>query len=119
MSGENIWIAASDGDMNRVVELLESGVDVNAQDEQGYSPLHAAVSYGHKDLIELLLQRGGNLSLGDTEGDVPLLVCEEPDVLELLLKHGASLEVKNAMDQDIGFKAVEDENDTLVQYLVA
>ena len=36
---ENIWIASSDGDITRVIELLSSGVNINAQDEYGYSPL--------------------------------------------------------------------------------
>lgn len=35
----NIWIAASDGDLSRVAELLQSGASVNAQDEFGYTPL--------------------------------------------------------------------------------
>jgi ankyrin repeat protein len=37
--GENIWCAASDGDVARVTALLSSGVDVNTQDESGYSPM--------------------------------------------------------------------------------
>jgi hypothetical protein len=37
--GDNIWCAASDGDISRVASLLSSGVDVNTQDEAGYSPM--------------------------------------------------------------------------------
>lgn len=37
--GENIWCAASDGDMARVTALLSQGIDVNAQDDTGYSPM--------------------------------------------------------------------------------
>jgi len=37
--GENIWISASDGDLKRVKELIESGTSVNVQDEFGYAPL--------------------------------------------------------------------------------
>lgn len=40
MSDDNIWVAASDGKLDRVkVLVLEGGVSVNAQDEQGYSAL--------------------------------------------------------------------------------
>ncbi len=39
LEGENIWIASSDGDLARVQELVKSGVSVNAQDENGYSPM--------------------------------------------------------------------------------
>lgn len=36
---ENIWIAASDGDIFRVKELIEEGVSPNAKDEYGYTPM--------------------------------------------------------------------------------
>ena len=35
----NIWVASSDGDLERVKQLLAEGVSVNAQDELGYSPM--------------------------------------------------------------------------------
>ncbi len=38
-------------------------MDVNAQDENGYSCLHAAASYGHLDLLRYLVQRGGNVNI--------------------------------------------------------
>ena len=37
--GENIWIAASDGDINRVKQLISQGISVNIQDDHGYSPM--------------------------------------------------------------------------------
>ena len=40
--GENIWVAASDGDLDRVRQLLTRGVAVNARDELGYNPLDEA-----------------------------------------------------------------------------
>jgi hypothetical protein len=36
---DNIWVASSDGNLADVKKLISSGVDVNAQDEYGYSPL--------------------------------------------------------------------------------
>lgn len=36
---ENIWIAASEGDIARIQTLLVEGVSVNAQDETGYSAM--------------------------------------------------------------------------------
>lgn len=43
MEGEepdNIWIAISNGDMARVQHLVvQEGVSVNVQDDQGYSPM--------------------------------------------------------------------------------
>jgi ankyrin repeat protein len=34
---------------------MMNGNDINSQDEQGYSPLHAAVTYGHIHIVEHLL----------------------------------------------------------------
>lgn len=43
---DNIWIAASDGKLDLVKAFVASGVAVNAQDENGYSAIHAAASWG-------------------------------------------------------------------------
>lgn len=43
--------------------LDEGGMDVNAQDEHGYSCMHAAASYGHVELLQYLVQRGGNINI--------------------------------------------------------
>ncbi|KAF9882624.1 hypothetical protein FE257_005949 [Aspergillus nanangensis] len=37
-----------------VKALLQAGVDVNARDHKGWTPLHTAISWGHYDLHELL-----------------------------------------------------------------
>ena len=40
IEADNIWTAASNGDLEQVKKWIEvEGVDVNAQDEYGYSPL--------------------------------------------------------------------------------
>ncbi len=115
----NIWVAASDGDMSAVQTFMSAGISVNSQDEHGYSPLHAAVSYGHVELIQFLLSQGADIHIVDEEGDCPLLICEDPEVLELLLSHGAQLTARNAAGEGIVEKVVEDENDTMIDYLVS
>jgi hypothetical protein len=35
----NIWVASSDGSIQRVRELLKEGTCINVQDENGYSPM--------------------------------------------------------------------------------
>ena len=39
----NVWTAASDGDLASVKAFLASGGDVNAQDENGYTPLYVTI----------------------------------------------------------------------------
>lgn len=41
---------------------------VNAQDENGYCPLHLAVIAGNKPLIKLLIAKGADINMRDNEG---------------------------------------------------
>ncbi|KAG9288741.1 hypothetical protein G9A89_019102 [Geosiphon pyriformis] len=93
--GKNIWIAAGDGDLERVQELLTEGISPNAQDENGYTPLAAAVSYKHYTIIELLISHGADVNIRDFEGDTPLHVAETVEIAELLLDHGADPFITN------------------------
>lgn len=104
--GENIWTAASDGDIERVEELMSvEGFTPTSPDENGYTPIHAAASWARVDLLEKLLQRDGSAAnVADSDGDTPLhhvagnsdLEAEDlRAVVEILLSHGASPEVKN------------------------
>ena len=41
-----LHIAVENRDINAVNRLIAEGVDVNAQDEELFTPLHAAIDYG-------------------------------------------------------------------------
>ena len=98
--------------------MLGEGVSVNAQDESGYSPLHAAASYGHTELIELLLSAGATVDLEDEDGDTPLLYAEEPEVFELLVQHGADRLKRNKQGEGIFEKLLDDENEAMMKYMI-
>lgn len=49
--------ACKEGRADVVQELLEK-FDPSKRDDKGWSPLHYASQYGHKEIVELLLQRG-------------------------------------------------------------
>lgn len=88
-SKDNLWVAAGDGQLDRVRELVESGVDVNGHDQFGYTAMHAAVSYGQFDVVKYLLEHGAQVDVEDFEKDTPLYVAETVAMAQLLLDHGA------------------------------
>ncbi|CAH0484944.1 unnamed protein product [Peronospora farinosa] len=109
----NVWTAASDGDMASVKAFLASGGDINAKDENGYTPLQAAVSYSHMELVVFLLASGAEVQLGDNEMDTPLHRCETVECAKVLLDHGAEMNVRNSEGQTPYDVAIEDENEEL------
>ncbi|KAF9547898.1 hypothetical protein EC957_007625 [Mortierella hygrophila] len=114
----NIWLAASDGDLAAVKTFInEKGVSINAQDEFGYSALHAAASYGHKELITYLLENGADVNIQDPEGDSPLFVCETVDIAEMLVKAGADAKHVNENEMTAAENAEEEEWLEVAHYL--
>ena len=89
---DNIWVAASNGNVALVQSLLQHDPAlINAQDDHGYSPLHAATAYAHHDLLEFLLQHPDiNVNIQDEDGDAPLHLAEDLASVQLLLAHNAN-----------------------------
>lgn len=99
----NIWIAASDGNLELVIKYLESGsFTPNSADPQGYTPMHAAASYDHLELLQYLKQHGGNPNAQDGDGDTPLHHCENVNTARLLVQMGADFTIKNKEGKTAG-----------------
>ena len=57
--------------------LIDLGLDVNAADRVGRSPLHGAASLGYGEVVQMLVDAGGRLDAkdkgGSTDSDEPLI----------------------------------------------
>ena len=118
----NIWIASADNDIALVESYLNSGnFSPNSKDANGYTPVHAAASYGHIDLLKLLISKGGDINVQDEEGDTPLHHVEDVNLARLLVEElKADWEKKNH-DGQTAAEYIEENNDgeslDLVHYL--
>ncbi|KAF9649828.1 ankyrin [Thelephora ganbajun] len=93
---KNIWVAAGDGDLDRVKGLIEQqALSPNAPDPYTYTPMHAAASYGHIEVLEYLVSQGGNVNITDEEGDTPLYTVENVETAQWLVSHGATVDMRN------------------------
>jgi ankyrin repeat protein len=123
---EELARAAFDGDTKKVAKLLDAGAPINAKG-RNWTPLHAAIENDQYDCVELLIARGadihevwsdfpplahavdiaidGTIQSGGSQGD------ESIEVIQLLLKHGASpvvgLDVARAYKSDKVIKLLE------------
>lgn len=60
--------AASDGNLQRIGELLAEGADVNARDGEGFTPLIRATRNRHVDAVKLLLDKGADPNARSKDG---------------------------------------------------
>jgi cytohesin len=67
-----ILSATGGGDIEAVKEFLAAGVDVNAKNDWGETPLHRAAVKGRKEMAELLIAKGADVNAKDNKGRTPL-----------------------------------------------
>ncbi|MEC9331536.1 MAG: ankyrin repeat domain-containing protein, partial [Verrucomicrobiota bacterium] len=64
--------AATNGDLASVQAHLNAGVDINARDNNGWTPLHWAALESYTKIVELLIDNGAQINATDELGDTPL-----------------------------------------------
>lgn len=57
-----IWSAAQSGDLDKVINFLNKGENVDVKDTAGYTALHYAARNGHSDICKCLLARGSDVN---------------------------------------------------------
>ncbi|CAG9769283.1 unnamed protein product [Ceutorhynchus assimilis] len=77
--------------------LLEYGANVNAEDSERWTPLHAAATCGHLRLVRILISRGANLLAVNADGNMPYDICEDEQALDYIESEMA----KNGVTQQL------------------
>ena len=111
------FTAIYNGDINKVKELISSGIDINSVNEDGWSALHLAVKANNSEIVRELLSHkkidmnprlpadtifteGDNVWYAD--GQTPLLLASYygySDMVSMLLNYGADILAKDDVDE--------------------
>lgn len=75
--------------------LIRRGVDVNAADLGGLTPLHCGAIEGNAEMARFLLEKGAIVDARDTSGNTPLHYARSVDIAKMLIDHGADINGKN------------------------
>ena len=80
-------------DLAAIAALLQQGVDPNAQDDNGFAPLHFAAQESLPEVARLLLDAGADPNIRDKFGNGPLFRAANTEagleVIKALLAAGA------------------------------
>ena len=86
-----------EGNIHGVKWHLDQGADVNAP-YKDTTLLHTAAAYGHKEIVELLIEEGSNLNTKDDDGVTPLHDAvgslSQKEIIQLLITNGADINAK-------------------------
>ncbi|XP_011409906.2 PREDICTED: protein phosphatase 1 regulatory subunit 16A-like [Amphimedon queenslandica] len=81
-----LHIAAANGYIE-VMELILSQpkVNINIQDNEGWTPFHAAVCWEQREAMKLLAEKNADLEMQDIHGDTPFAVSDIPEIRQYIL----------------------------------
>uniref|UniRef100_A0A669BE55 Euchromatic histone-lysine N-methyltransferase 1b n=1 Tax=Oreochromis niloticus TaxID=8128 RepID=A0A669BE55_ORENI len=94
-----LHLAAKSGHYKIVEHLLSTGlIDINCQDDGGWTPMIWATEYKHADQVKLLLTKGADCSIRDKEENICLhwaAFSGSVEITELLLNAHCNLQAVN------------------------
>ncbi|MCR9228449.1 MAG: ankyrin repeat domain-containing protein [Flavobacteriaceae bacterium] len=108
-----------------VQELLDSGVSPNCQGILRTTPLHAATTHGHFEIIDLLLEHGADINFESGEvlsfSRTPLAIaCYQGDteMAEYLIARGAGIDLMSGLYGNPVHAAIQANNLILLKFLL-
>ena len=100
---EEMRLAALEGDGEKVKRFLDTGINVNALDQEGHTALMLAAYNGHTDIVLSLITKDAVIDRRDLNGRTALLYASTgpfPETVKALLDKGAE---PNVVDSDEHF----------------
>ena len=121
-AAESIWNAIAVGSIEAVKQHLAAGAEVNAKDEDGYTPLYAVAGGGHKEIAVLLIAEGADVNAKDDSGWTPLhsaAIGGQKEIAELLIAKGADVNAKDEVESTPLHTAALNGHKEVVELLIA
>ena len=97
-SDKTLLNAVSDGELDRVQQLISEGTDLNVQALDGSSALLLATRSNQIEIARALIQAGADVNQKNLMRDSPYLLAGASgrnEILQMTLAHGADLQSTN------------------------
>jgi ankyrin repeat protein len=83
--GNALMAAVMKGNLKVINSLLEKKVDLNSQDQEGNSALYFATLTNQNEIVKLLLKAGAKIDLKNNADEIPLDIAKRNKNTELII----------------------------------
>ncbi|UVW84327.1 ankyrin repeat domain-containing protein [Wolbachia endosymbiont of Aedes albopictus] len=116
-----LHFAAEGGYENIVGALIARGADVNAQDNDGWTPLHYAAESDHENIVRALIVHGADVNARDNDRYTPLHCAAEwgcEGVVRILVANGADVNAQDNNGWTPSNYADREDHEDIVRFLL-
>lgn len=95
---QSLFSAAAEGNVEKMLALLDAGAPINAIDRQGNTAIMIATQNDHVDVVKVLIEQGADLNIRNDHQDNVLLYAGAEGLLEIVqlaIKAGADTTLTN------------------------
>ena len=118
-----LGMAAARGDIASARQALATGADPDYRDEKGRRPIDYAASGAHRDVVNLLAEKGSDVNARDGHFRyTPLMLAAtngHAGTVRLLVEKGARIDDQNESGETALMLAAEDNHAKVVQALLS
>ncbi|XP_029161662.1 ankyrin-2-like isoform X2 [Nylanderia fulva] len=113
--------AARSGNLERVVEFLDTDLDINTANSNGLNALHLASKDGHVEIVTELLKRGAKVDAATKKGNTALHIASlagQSEIVNTLIQYGAAVNIQSQNGFTPLYMAAQENHDQVVKLLL-
>jgi len=102
-ANKNLLSACISGNLEDFNKAINNGANINVKSKTffGYTPVHNASTFGHSEIVKLLIEKGSNINAKDKIGDTSLHMAiniKNLVIVKLLIQAGADINAKTDLE---------------------
>uniref|UniRef100_A0A3Q3L5C2 Ankyrin-3-like n=1 Tax=Mastacembelus armatus TaxID=205130 RepID=A0A3Q3L5C2_9TELE len=113
--------AARAGNLEKALDYLKNGVDINICNQNGLNALHLASKEGHVEVVAELIKHGASVDTATKKGNTALHIASlagQTEVVKELVTHGANVNAQSQNGFTPLYMAAQENHLDVVQFLL-
>ncbi|XP_040588518.1 ankyrin-3 isoform X3 [Mesocricetus auratus] len=113
--------AARAGHLEKALDYIKNGVDINICNQNGLNALHLASKEGHVEVVSELLQRDANVDAATKKGNTALHIASlagQAEVVKVLVTNGANVNAQSQNGFTPLYMAAQENHLEVVRFLL-